>query len=342
LLSILIFITCISTNAEAATISVAIDRESYYSHIQDALDAANPGDRIEVFNGTYYENLNIMKPVQLIGIQKPIIDAWKNGSAISIFADNATIDGFILRNSSISIKYPQEDGGIKLFSNNNVIQNNLILDNWDDIVLFYSDRNFIVNNTLCRAQEGLDLIGSNNNTISGNYILDNEDGIFIDHSDNNSIVENLVQNNSDDGIIVTNASEGNALKKNRVNGNRWHGLELFSSSNNIIIGNDANFNGVYNILLLWSNNNSILGNLANGGGYSGICLASSENNLIKGNEACYNNETGIILDLSNNNAIKYNNVSHDGMAAIGLLDSEQNYIVENSEKPILLKKLNIN
>ena len=45
-----------------------------YTHIWEALDAANPGDVIEVQNGTYYEKLIIDRPIILRG-NNTIIDA---------------------------------------------------------------------------------------------------------------------------------------------------------------------------------------------------------------------------------------------------------------------------
>lgn len=48
---------------EAGTIVVPIQ----YSTIQEAVDAATPGDPIQVLNGTYYESVNIDKSLNLVG-----------------------------------------------------------------------------------------------------------------------------------------------------------------------------------------------------------------------------------------------------------------------------------
>jgi nitrous oxidase accessory protein len=154
---------------EASMISIS-GNETEYDRIQEAIDAADEGERIEINRGIYYENVVINKRVSLVGTKNPVIDAGKNGSAITITADGAIVEGFILRNSLICKDYPQEEGGIRLISNKNIIKNNTMTDNWDNIILCHSNDNIISNNTLKNSQEGVDLIQSDNNIIFDNYI----------------------------------------------------------------------------------------------------------------------------------------------------------------------------
>lgn len=52
-----------SAGFESTTIVVPDD----YKTVQEAIDVANPGDTIYVYNGTYYENIFINKTVSLVG-----------------------------------------------------------------------------------------------------------------------------------------------------------------------------------------------------------------------------------------------------------------------------------
>ncbi len=62
--------------------------------IQSFINAANPGQIVEVQNGTYHESVNVTKPLTLIGMGNPIIDAGGKGSAITISANGSTLLGF--------------------------------------------------------------------------------------------------------------------------------------------------------------------------------------------------------------------------------------------------------
>jgi nitrous oxidase accessory protein NosD len=84
-----------------------------YITIQAALDAAHPGDTIEVYSGTYNEHIIVMKEVSLNGIDhelgngsdtgKPVIDAQGTESVVTITADNVNITGFIIQNGVYGI-----------------------------------------------------------------------------------------------------------------------------------------------------------------------------------------------------------------------------------------------
>ena len=66
----------------AKTIIVAQDGTGDHSTIQDGVDAASDGDTVKVYDGTYYEAVNIMKSVTLIG----------NGTTKTILDGKGTLD----------------------------------------------------------------------------------------------------------------------------------------------------------------------------------------------------------------------------------------------------------
>jgi pectin methylesterase-like acyl-CoA thioesterase len=58
-------------HASPSTLTVQIDTVGAdYDEIQDAIDAASSGDTIEVYPGTYNEQLTIDKQVHIVGVDR--------------------------------------------------------------------------------------------------------------------------------------------------------------------------------------------------------------------------------------------------------------------------------
>jgi len=74
-----------------------------YHTIQDAINNASNGNIIIVHNGIYRENVVVNKSVVIMNGSKPVIDG-KGGIALNITANNVSIIGFNITNSSYGIK----------------------------------------------------------------------------------------------------------------------------------------------------------------------------------------------------------------------------------------------
>ena len=99
----------LSPLVDAATINVR-STES----IQAAVNGASSGDTIYVQSGVYRESLNITKPISLLGVGRPLLDAGAMGSAIILRADGANVSGFEIRTT--------RRNGIQVLSDNNIIK----------------------------------------------------------------------------------------------------------------------------------------------------------------------------------------------------------------------------
>jgi parallel beta-helix repeat protein len=116
-----------------------------YPTIQGAINAANPGDTICVYNGTYYENVVVNKTVSLIG-QQPrltIIIGDGTGAVVYVKANNAVISGFTIYGPTSTYA----DSGIYVCnSSGNEMSYNIIMNNHFGIYFYYSSNNVIHHN----------------------------------------------------------------------------------------------------------------------------------------------------------------------------------------------------
>lgn len=267
--------------ADGNTIYVDIDGAADYISIQDAIDAANDGDTIQVYNGTYYENIFINKSSKLIGKDNPIIDGHEEMYAVLMQCSYTNITGFIIQNGKTGIYI----GGSKNITHNNIM------------------KNIIVNNI-----EGIYLQDSSqNNNIFGNIFEKNAEGIRLYNSSSNSIISNTFNNHSSHAICLWETSNNNNISKNNINYTDGIVIKRWSNNNNIYYNNineggikvEYSFNNNINrnefinciksVILSYSQGNTVIDNRINNSDI-GIYLIDSEDNIIYPNSFSNNNQ----------------------------------------------------
>lgn len=180
---------------KSATIIVPDD----YPTIQEAINAARPGDTIFVRSGNYYESVFVNKSVSLVGEDRrtTIIDAEQIWTTVIVRANEVSIANFTIRNSGPPAFICWAFPCILLYSVQGCnISNNEVIANWlwvsrDGIILEESSNNSIYGNNIVENRLGIHIVkNSDNNHICGNNVTHNGYGIFMSSSRNNLLKEN--------------------------------------------------------------------------------------------------------------------------------------------------------
>ncbi|MFN8007783.1 MAG: nitrous oxide reductase family maturation protein NosD [Terriglobia bacterium] len=195
-----------------------VGKNQPFGSVMTALFSAKPGDTIQVFAGTYTGSIRLNKQIILEGIGKPIVHGSGKGSVIEVLAPGCVVRGLIIEHGGEDLQ--NEDSGILLKSNSNVVENNELRDTLFGIYLFQSSGNRILQNRIQGRVElemgergaGIHLWNSTNNRIEGNQIHEARDGMYIQNSSHNLIRINKVTRlryglhymNSDDNIFEDN------------------------------------------------------------------------------------------------------------------------------------------
>jgi len=309
-----------------STIIVDNEGDGDFLNIKAALANANEGDIIQIYSGTYQENIKIStNNLSIIGYDHelgtgndsnfPIIDGNNNGNVIEIYAQNTAIKHCIIQNSGSDLF----DAGISITTNTNRIEENGIIGNHYGITLNNCSDNTIQSNyILANTMDGIYLFYTWNNNIINNIIKENNfQGIFIYDTSSSTIQGNTIFLNEKDGIHLRNYCKYNTICDNTIHSNNIDGIKIMESDihDNKITKNSIYSNGWNGLHVMDGNNNEISENEISLNHFNGIHLGETNNNLIIRNTIQDNKEEGIVIlfPSAQGTKIYYNNIINDNV-----------------------------
>ncbi len=310
--------------------------------IQAAIDAASDGDTILVGPGTYDENLTIDKQITLIGAQSgidPTGDGGRGGAetvingniAVTVGADNATIDGFTLNKGAGNVGISLETGATDITIQNNILNGGAVgdfsagtrgivnADNGGNTGLTVSQNSFSGWRTGLYVEEGAPGAVISGNDFDGNLV-----GLAFEEPDGQVVTGNSFTNNQQEGIGL-GAKDGSrevVLDGNTFTGNGGQPVGVYSDGDGITVtSNDAGTGGVLvlqdgatDVELLGegglsvtgnSGDNEITGNnganaLDGAGGADTLAGGFGDDSLVggEGNDVLYGNGDDIVATFS--------------------------------------------
>jgi len=262
-----------------------------YSTIGAAVSAAASGDTITVCPGTYAEDVVISKPLAIIGIGHPVIDAANQFNGVQVLASGSTVRGFTVKNAlgeGILVGLSTTPVSDVTISGNTVENNDQ-----------GNPNGAVINNPNGYPQ-------CNTNPATPTVPGDCGEGIHLANAFDSAVVGNRVVGNSG-GILLsddTGQTYGNRIEFNDVSGNAFDcGITLaghlpaFAGGgvhDNTILGNQVTNNGQLGqgggVLLATGapggavDNNHVTGNYLAGNGLGGVTLhAHSPGENLNGN-----------------------------------------------------------
>ncbi len=270
------------------------------SILQDAINRAKSGSKLELPSGVYKGNIIIDKPLILDGKnQKAIIEGDGNGTVVTIKSNFVTLKNLTIRKSGS--EHERVDAGVKLYKvkNCNIINNRLV------DVLF-----------------GIDMQQADENNISYNYITSKPydigirgDAIRVWYSNYNHLTHNYIFKSRD---FVVWYSHENVIANNHGELGRYSLHFMYTGKN--IVKDNVFVKNLVGIFFMYSKDTIATGNTIKsslGTTGLGIGMKDSSNYTIKNNKILYC-ARGLYIDRSPFEPDTYNHI-------------ENNYILYNSE-----------
>ena len=182
--------------------SIEVCKSCQFTTIKQALGHANAHDTIRVYKGIYEEyNLEVNKPMVMLGINVPTIDGKEQGTIINITADSVVIDGFQIEN--VGLSYTKDYAAIHVYKSRHFnIKNNILKKVFFGLLIEKSHDGQVRNNEVSsdakeefNSGNGIHLWHCSNIEVTGNTLFRLRDGIYFEFVSESTISHNVSYNN---------------------------------------------------------------------------------------------------------------------------------------------------
>ncbi|MBT0160840.1 hypothetical protein G4O51_12745, partial [Candidatus Bathyarchaeota archaeon A05DMB-2] len=235
--------------------------------------------------GTYYGNVVVNKnDLKLIGENREttIIDGNKTGVCVLATASNLTICGFTIKNAEV---------GMRIESDGNKIENNVITNNGCGISIFFSNDNAL-----------------RDNNVTGNFLNFGVEGYSL-----TDFIHNIDTTNTVNGKPIHYLINQSNLIIDRCAFSEIGYLAVINSTN-VTVSRLHLSKNVQGVLFAYTSN-SMIRDMNVSENSVGIYLVNSENNSIY-NNVITANYRGFYIEHSNNSTIYHNNIIQNLLAQV--------------------------
>ncbi|MCM3123662.1 MULTISPECIES: nitrous oxide reductase family maturation protein NosD [unclassified Mesobacillus] len=263
--------------------------------LQQLIDETPINGELILENKQYDGNVEIKKPITIIGKKGTMIRGDGKGNVVLIKASNVTLKNLKIEHGSLNRSSDEEYSGIRTMGEHNQFINLVIHDVYHGLYI-NSSKYTLVKNIKVTGQgtgklgsqgNGIQLVRTSNNIIEDSTISNTRDGIYVEYADKNEIRNNFVSETRY-GLHYMYSND-NVFYKNRFNKNTG-GAAIMHSQNILLKENQFSFN--------------------QGSRSFGLIIQTSTSNTVLDNEF-YLNQRGIYLEQSTQNKIEGNKFFHN-------------------------------
>jgi nitrous oxidase accessory protein len=248
--------------------------------LQDAINNAPDGAKIELKSGTYYGNIVIDKPLTIDGLdQTAHIVGEQKGSVITIKSSNVVIKNLTIKETGES--HEKTDSAIVAKNVDNItIENNHIEESLFGVHFERVNRSKIIDNYITSKRVDLGLRG---------------DAIKLWYAHDNQIIGNTIEKSRD---FVLWYSSGNIIENNIGRYNRYS-VHFMYAGRNMVKNNFFEFNSVGIFFMFSSGTTAINNTIRNSVGSFGVGIGMKDSSDFKliNNDIVYN-ARGLYIDQS--------------------------------------------
>jgi len=252
ILSFLLFMLLPMSNVKLVKAG-SIDVPDDYPTIQEAINAAMPGDTIYVKDGGYYEHVVLNKSVALIAKGEAVIDGGGSGTVLDI-RTGCIVKGFTIQNSGEHhpgiiiqdiIADPPPFMPYITITECNIVGNGVgiiqdIITDPPPFMPYNVTRNHIFGNGVGMRilnRRSFDHIG-NFYIVENNITSNKEYGVYIENSKDVKFEGNIISDNGFTGVFINNSTNITSLK-DKVIDNGLNGTTTYEACNIYINGSSA-------------------------------------------------------------------------------------------------------
>ncbi len=360
----LLFVVLVSTQLVGLQRKVlVVDRfgRGDYSSISEAVRAAGPGQRVVVRSGVYEENLVIDRPIELLGLGRPVI-AVRSGVAVNVSANSVALAGFRIVNAG------NASAGVVLWNASGFTLLGLTVEGFRsaNIYIHSSSGGRVIGCASSGSLNGINIYRSGGVELRNNTFTGNAYGVYVRESRGGVLRGNRIEGNLFNFVVLGTRVEHfvhDVDESNTVNGRpvvymvgvrganvtggvgylalvncvnvTVRGVRIEGNGEGAIVVNsnfslitDSEFAGNEYGLRVMRSNGNMIANTRFGGNLVGLDMVFSTANIVA-NCTFEGNRDGLLLRSSLNNIIVANLFRDNRANSVVLVNSAANRVEAN-------------